>query len=129
MGNDGGNAKAFGGVLAILAVVAGIYAIFEPMSQSIKDVDAKVIKLEESMTKDDERERKDTATMALLSEKFTEVETQFDDIERRVVDVEDFMEWYNKEVVPSSATALEKIRRLEWYMDNRAEKSMFDCMK
>ena len=111
--NSNGNTKAFGGVLAIIAIIAGIYAMVEPMNQRIDFLERQLNSAAEKMTRDDERERIDMATISVMSERFAEVETQFDDMERRILDCEHWLIWWQRTVPYLNATQNEKIYRLE----------------
>jgi len=59
MANNGEGMKAFGGVVAIVAVVAGIYAMVEPMNQRIDYLSAELDSIRDKMTADEMRERED----------------------------------------------------------------------
>jgi len=103
---ENGNAKAFGGVVAIVAVVAGVYAMVEPMNQKIDFLNAQIVCMREEMTEDNNRERDNARQFAQLG-------TQFIEIETRVADVEKWRTWWNREKLTTQAIQGEKIKTLE----------------
>ena len=120
------SAKAFGGVAAILAVVAGIYAMTEPMSQRVDFLERQIGTMRTEMLEHGSRQ----AHPGMLqlygqhSERFKEVETQF----RSLRDLSDLQftllrngatkatEWrerHDLHVAPLNAAQWERIRALE----------------
>jgi uncharacterized protein HemX len=71
------SAKAFGGIIALVALILGVYAMVEPMNQRIDFLERQIDTLEANMRLDDLRERKDESRLSAMGEKFMEVETQF----------------------------------------------------
>jgi len=104
--NGNGNAKAFGGIIAIVAVVAGVYAMVEPMNQRIDFLNEQMVCMRLEMTTDNERERNDATQFAALT-------TQFAEIETRVADIESWRTWWNRERLTTQAIQGEKIKTLE----------------
>ena len=104
--NGNGNAKAFGGIIAIVAVVAGVYAMVEPMNQRIDFLNEQMVCMRLEMTTDNERERNDATQFAALT-------TQFAEIEARVADIESWRTWWNRERLTTQAIQGEKIKTLE----------------
>ena len=104
--NGNGNAKAFGGIIAIVAVVAGVYAMVEPMNQRIDFLNEQMVCMRLEMTTDNERERNDASQFAALTTQFAETET-------RVADLELWRIWWNRESLTTQAIQGEKIKTLE----------------
>ncbi len=91
-------AKAFGGVLAIVAIIAGVYAMVEPMGQRMDFFDDRILAVHESMAVDDVRERADRNEFARVSERFKEVETQFANQSNRIEVFEEWQRWWHRHV-------------------------------
>ena len=113
--SDNGNAKAFGGILAIVALVAGVYAMVEPMNQKIDFITNEIDNIRTCMANDDARERSDAKELASLQEKFREVETQFSGVEARVAELEEWYRWWSRNVPSIDATQNERLKHLEGY--------------
>lgn len=78
--NNNSSAKAFGGVVAILAVIAGIFAMTEPMGQRIDFLSVRLDQLHEEI-KDHAAITGHVGAMTRHGkheERFKEVETQFE---------------------------------------------------
>ncbi len=75
--NGSAGAKALGALVAIVALIAGVYAMVEPMGQRIDFLERHIEKMEERMTARDITEKEATAVVSRFQEKFAEVETQF----------------------------------------------------
>ena len=77
--NDNSNAKAFGGVLVLLALIAGVYAMIEPMTQRIdfleRQMQSQKDELEAHKSKDDHPHALSLHSEA--AEKFRRVESEF----------------------------------------------------
>jgi len=73
----GNGAKAFGGVLALVAIIAGVYAMVEPMGQRIDFLNTQLGRLERRINQDEFALQTDRSLIASMSERFKEVETQF----------------------------------------------------
>lgn len=73
--NDG--AKAFGGVVALIAVIAGVYAMVEPMAQRIDFLERQLAEATTKLEASDTRGCDITAAVSTLKEKFLAVEAQF----------------------------------------------------
>ena len=71
---ESGNGKAFGGVIAIVAIIAGVYAMVEPMGTRMDVISNTVGKMEERMIKDDDRERNDAGIFAKTLERVRALE-------------------------------------------------------
>lgn len=71
--NNSASAKAFGGVVAVVAVIAGIYAMVEPMGQRIDFTERTVDK---HLTLPAHHGAVDD--LAKIHQMFVEIETQFD---------------------------------------------------
>jgi len=77
------NARAVGGVLAILAVIAGIWAIYEPMTQRIDQLETEITVLRQEIAANKETDRTEHQELAVDLEgirKDTEHNTQCDSI-------------------------------------------------
>jgi len=74
---QGSSTKAFAGVISLLLVIAGVYAMMKPMNQNLDYMRDDIKELKVKMNADDARERSDQAEIAKVGEKFIEVETQF----------------------------------------------------
>jgi len=83
--------KALAGVVAIVAVIAGVYAMVEPMGQRIDFTTVQITRLENSLQRsviaDTNHQRLTDTNLAELREKFKEVETQFQGL-REVLAIE-----------------------------------------
>ena len=66
------------GVVGLMAVIAGVYAMVAPMNQQIVFQNQKIAGLEATMLRMEERERAGEVDIAKQNERFKEVETQFD---------------------------------------------------
>ena len=119
-------AKAFGGVVALVAIVAGVYAMVEPMNQRIDFIERQQkdanVQLREVISKLSSELRQHEAItghdgliqqVAMTREQFREVETQFTDMERRIEGYEEWQLWWQRTVPTSLATLNEKVYRLE----------------
>ncbi len=117
--NNGATA-AVGAVLGLLALIAGVYAMVQPMNQRIDFVDQQMEKLEIRLVKSLERHI-ETAShpqaardLATMSERFKEVETQFRSL--REVQLTKFQE-LNRRVTKSETDGNprhdERIKNLE----------------
>ena len=69
--------KAFAGVVLIAAVIAGVYAMVEPMSQRIDFLERQLAKTESTLVRIDDRARDSLSILHAIPERFQEVETQF----------------------------------------------------
>ena len=117
--------KAFGAVTVVVAVIAGVYAMTEPMGQRLDFLQAELPSVRAAMALDDAREIGDTERRGALVEKFTEVETQFKGMERRLVSVEEWRIWWNRlqimTLAGGNATQDEKIAHLEQWIAEHLE--------
>ena len=75
--NGDSGKKAFAGVILLLLVIAGVYAMMKPMYQNLDYMKSDITIMQKKMEEDDERERNDRGIMTAMAEKFIEVETQF----------------------------------------------------
>jgi hypothetical protein len=74
---EGNSAAAVGGVLGIFAVIAGVYAMIQPMNQRIDQLHNRVKEMSDKSILDDIRDREDARQFAAMEERFKEVKTQF----------------------------------------------------
>ena len=72
-----GSMAATGALLGLLAIVAGVYAMIQPMNQRIDQLNLRLVEARAGVALDNERERKDAEKFAAMKEQFKEVETQF----------------------------------------------------
>ena len=125
--NGNGSTKAFAGVIGLMLVIAGVYAMIEPMNQRIDFLERQITSLKNShANKEDEHSithRDFVATLSSTTERFAEVETQFDDIERRIQNYENWQQWWQRNVPYINATQNEKIYRLEQTVFNSSKKT------
>ena len=84
--SNGSATKAFGGVFAILALIAGVYAMIEPQGQRMDFLERQIVDMRTEMHKDDAREQQDQSQLSSIEERFKEVETQFEGL-REVTNV------------------------------------------
>lgn len=75
-GNSNGM-KAFSAVIAVVAVIAGVYAMTEPMGQRIDFLERQLAGQTAAMAIDDVREQQNRDRTTSMLERFKEVETQF----------------------------------------------------
>ena len=94
------NAKAFGGVIAVVALVAGVYAMVEPMGQRIDFLERQ---LESANAATKERAR-------LHAES---VDQQFAAIDGRTEQLEEWQTWWYRSRPESAAVLQERIRQVE----------------
>lgn len=74
---NGGIGSTLTVLAGICAVVAGVYAMVEPMGQRIDFVQKDLTEIRLALAKDDEREMDDVHSFSAVLERFKEVETQF----------------------------------------------------
>jgi len=75
--NGGSSTKAFAGVISLLLVIAGVYAMMKPMNQNLDYMRQDIKELKLKMDADDMRERVDQGLLSSSKEKFTKVESMF----------------------------------------------------
>jgi len=128
-GSDSGNGtKAFAGVIGLLLVIAGVYAMIMPMNQKIdflersvaaqklaqtKELDRILSSLSIENDKNSYRERETVAKITTLLEKFKVVESQFSNLDERVLCIETWRVWWNREMLSTNSVLGEKISQLE----------------
>ena len=117
MRSEGNGTRAFGGVIALVALLTGMAAIIRPIQQQVDFLDRRI-------SADDVREREDTATIGKMSERFKEVETQFRSL-RELVDtrighagertekLEEWLDWWHKTVPGLDARQNTRLEALE----------------
>ena len=114
---DGNGMKGAAGILAIVAVIAGVFAMVEPMGQRIDFLEAQLsefrTELSAARQSDSTHQRATDREIASIGEKFSEVETQFGALDARVVRFEDWLRWWQREVPSLDAIQSERIRALE----------------
>jgi preprotein translocase subunit YajC len=129
--SNGNGSKAFAGILAILAVVAGIYAVTKPTSQRIDTVEA----MNGAVAKDLEKHEAVlghpgmVAQLAAITEKFVEIETQFDAARHQIDDLrghkEHCLAWnheHDRRVLPLNARQTEEIKELQRNVFGRSQR-------
>ena len=107
--------KAFGAVTALLAVIAGVYAMIEPMGQRIDFAQNENAETRSDL-KDHEGEIAHPGILerhARNAERFKEIETQFDAMDARIEQYEDWVSWWYRNVPGLDATQNERLRHLE----------------
>ncbi len=113
---NGTGTRAFGGVVALLAIVAGVYAMVEPMSQRIEFQNRQIDTMREDLQRHASLNNHPwgvVAEIATLEESLREVETQFADTERRIADYERWRETWEQKYPASNASQDERIKALE----------------
>ena len=75
--NGKSSTKAFAGVISLLLVIAGVYAMMKPMNQNLNYMRDDINSIKRQMNTDDVRERSDQGVIAGTIEKFTKVESMF----------------------------------------------------
>ncbi len=111
--NGSSNAKAFGGVIAIVAIICGVYAMVEPMNQRIEFIQSQIQELDICIHQDNDRVWKDTVELSVMQQKFAEVEMKFKEFSRRMATHEEWQLWWHRTVPSIDARQNEKILRLE----------------
>jgi len=128
MADDGSGAKAFGGVMAVLAVLGTmsgvVAAIAFPTHLRISSLQKQVESMNARMAADDIRERHDAASIAAIGQQFVQVETRFNAAKERSDDralqetkaIESLRAWaaaHDLRVVALNSTQTERLRVLE----------------
>ena len=125
-------AKAFGGILAIVALITGMAAIVRPMQGQIDQLQQRLDLILLTMEEDDDRERDNAAKFALLTEKFVEVETQFDNLDERTLRIEvaarERMDDMDKDLTLATSLALDNVKLGIVQLDEKLQIEM-DPMK
>jgi uncharacterized coiled-coil protein SlyX len=111
--NSTGVTKLFGGVVALVAIIAGVYAMVEPMHQQIAFQNERINDLVAAAREDTIRERVTQGQMSTIMERFKEIETQFRAVDARVKKHEEWLVWWERTVPGCDATQKEKIAQLE----------------
>ncbi len=119
-------AKAFAGVITVVAVIAGLFAMVRPMGQRIDALGSQVESLREELHMHNASEGHPLVLQkhAEASERFKEVETQFRGMRelvsmeqshtsRRLGVLEAWMSEHDRVIAATDATQWEKIRALE----------------
>ena len=76
-GNNGSGMNGIGVIVGLLAIVAAVYSMVEPMNLRITQLSDLLGAARSDMRADDEREREDARSFSAMDERFKEVETQF----------------------------------------------------
>lgn len=119
MANGNENTKAFGGIVAVLAVVAGVYAMVNPMNLRIASLENQVIAVNQHIQKDNAQERKDAADAALLKNSVQFIQ------ERSLANHQWIEKWKDKYPILDAEQGV-KLEKLEWWLYNKAASTMFD---
>ncbi len=115
--NNNTGTKAFAGVLVILAVIAGVFAMVQPMTQRINQLERQINTLADHQNLDNTREREDQSKFAASAERFKEVETQFSGLENRIQKIEDWRIWWNRTILKRHGAVDARVRDLEKEVD------------
>jgi len=83
--NGGSSTKAFAGVISLLLVIAGVYAMMKPMNQNLDYMRQDIKELKLKMDADDIRERVDQGLFSSSKEKFTKVESMFVNLKEMIL--------------------------------------------
>ncbi len=84
-GMNGFNGK-LGGLIALVSVIVGLAAV---MQQQIESQNAIIAGMRLSMQADDMREMEDAKSVGAQGERFTEIETQFKNLDERTKRIEE----------------------------------------
>jgi len=92
-------------------------------TQQISSIRQELNVISDKMSKDDEREIRDSAKYSSLTEKVLGIQTQFDgvvqvtdDLKEHLIKVEDWQTWWYRNIHPTKAQQNEKIKNLEQNM-------------
>lgn len=109
----GNGAKAFAGILVIIAIVAGMYSIFRPMELRINSLQSQIEVLNTQLFELAAHEREDQGRFATNDERFKETETQFSNLETRISTIEAWRIWWNRNILVDYGKIREQVRGLE----------------
>jgi len=104
--SSGGNAKAFGGVVAILAIIAGVYAMVQPMRMQIDYQQKEVSEMRKVVDAGVKHQGHIAAELASLK-------TASEDTEARLARIEDWLEAWNQTVPAIDATQDQRLKTIE----------------
>lgn len=71
------NGATVGAIVGLLALIAGVYAMVQPMHQRIDHANTRLLEFKTELRRIFDREREDSQGIATMNERFKEVETQF----------------------------------------------------
>lgn len=107
--------KALTGGMLVLAIIGGVYAMVKPMGQRAEHLNDRILELKQDLQEHAAIRAhtgmaEDSGTFRQM---FTEVETQFADLDRRVGALEEWQVWWNRSVADVNAVQEERLRWLE----------------
>ena len=117
-GGNGDSPKALGAIVGVVAVIAGVYAMVNPMNLRIATLESNITKLEAVYNQAIERERKYIANGSELSD---HVKAN----ENKILSLEDWSKWWRRKYPVLNAKQDEKIKRLEWLVYGQGASEMF----
>jgi len=114
----------YASIVVFVAIIAGVYAMIEPMSQRITTLEQtlqnqevecskKIEDIRTQMIADDVREREDRGEFATMSAQFQEVEAHFFSTNSRVNNLEEWSLYWQRTSPYINATQDERLRALE----------------
>jgi len=116
--NGGGNARAFGGIVAVLAVVAGIYATIQPMNMRIDTLERRIVEVTEHQEDAGKIIQKHGEFLALYAQEHKSTNN-------RLTSGEEWRTWWRRKYPILNAQQDEKIAKLEWYAYGKGAAEMF----
>ena len=124
-GGSGAN-NLFGSIMLVVAVIAGVYAMIQPMGQRIDFLQTELATINTSINKDNDRERTDAAELSKIREMFTEVETRFEGLRREhELDINQIKEAKaNQEEMINQLTTLGRCRAVDEHKAMMIENSL-----
>ncbi len=111
-GNSGAKTAALI-VSMLVGFVAILGGVIHPIYKDFDGVAQRLDRIEKFMREDLAREVHMAEQLAAFKEQTKEIETQFVDIKRRMLDVENWLIWWNKHIPGTDAEQDERLRALE----------------
>ena len=105
-GNNGNGNSLFKSVAAFVFLLGGLYALARPMDQRISQMETRLIEMRELA----EKNQSDMVKHIMC---VTKNETRLGEMSDRVKGVEDWREWWTKDMMTNQVQLSEKIKNLE----------------
>lgn len=116
--NASGAAKAIGGVLAIIAVITGVYSMVQPMNQRIENLQSELREVKNTLANIDALNTSVHTQFATELSSIKEKFGQFLAHDSRLKTLEDWRIWWNRDVHPQTACLQARIQLLERFFYN-----------